>query len=117
MEKILYPNHPVRCIITGPSSSKKSVIVTNSILNIINEHDKSYNYSASLYQDLYQKFNEGFTNKIPIQIFPNLLNEEDKDLVIEEIVYKKDSEKFDTEIETYKNIEEIKVPQECGRWR
>ena len=40
MEKILYPNHPVRCIITGPSCSGKSVLLTNLILNIINEYDK-----------------------------------------------------------------------------
>ena len=37
MVKILYPSHPVRCIITGPSECGKSAFVTNSILNIINE--------------------------------------------------------------------------------
>ena len=40
MDKILYPNHPVRCIITGPSNFGKSVFLTNSILNFINESDK-----------------------------------------------------------------------------
>ena len=40
MEKYLYPTHPVRCIITGPSSSGKSVFETNLILNIINEFEK-----------------------------------------------------------------------------
>ena len=39
MEKILYPTHPVRCIITGPSECGKSVFLTNSILNIIYEYD------------------------------------------------------------------------------
>ena len=36
MEKILYPTHPVRCIITGPSGCGKSVFLTNLILNIMN---------------------------------------------------------------------------------
>ena len=27
MEKFLYPNHPVRCIITGPSECGKSVFL------------------------------------------------------------------------------------------
>ena len=33
------------------------------------------------------------------------------DIVIEEIVSNKDFEKSDTEIETYKSIEELKIPQ------
>ena len=53
MEKYLYPNHPVRCIKTGPSECGKSVFLTNLILNIINEYDKIYIYSPSLHQDLY----------------------------------------------------------------
>ena len=40
MEKFLYPNHPLRCIITGPSESGKSVFLTNLILNVFNENDK-----------------------------------------------------------------------------
>ena len=55
MEKILYPNHTVRCIKTGPSECGKSVFLTNLILNIINEYDKIYNYTPSLHQDIYQK--------------------------------------------------------------
>ena len=54
MEKYLYPNHPVRCIITGPSECGKSVFLTNLFLNIINEYDKVYIYSPSLHQDLYK---------------------------------------------------------------
>ena len=41
MEKKLYPNHPVRCIITGPSNVGKSVLLTNLILKIINEYDRT----------------------------------------------------------------------------
>ena len=111
MEKILYPNHPVRCIITGPSECGKSVFLTNLILNIINEYDKIYIYSPSLHQDLYQKLIKCFCNHIPIHIIPNILNEEDIDIVIEEILNNKDFEKSDIEIETYDNIEELKFPQ------
>ena len=54
-ENFLYPNHPVKCIITGHSECGKSVLLTNLILNIINEYDKIYIYSPGLHQDLYQK--------------------------------------------------------------
>ena len=40
MEKILYPNHPVQCIITRPSECGKSIFLTILILNIINEYKK-----------------------------------------------------------------------------
>ena len=52
-------------------------------------------------------------SKYDITYFPTLLNEEDIDVVIGEIVRKKDLEKSDTEIETYESIEEIKLPQKC----
>ena len=112
MEKILYPNHPIRCIITGPSECGKSVFLTNLILNINNEYDKIYIYSPSLHQDLYQKLIKCFSNYIPIHIILNNLNEEDIDVVIEELVNNKDFEKSHTEIETYESIEELKFPQE-----
>ena len=112
MEKILYPKHPVRCIITGPSNVGKGVFLTNLILNIINEYDKKYIYSPSLHQDLYQKLIKCFSNYIPIHIIPNILNEEDIDVVIEEIVNNKDFQKSDIEIETFESIEDLKFPQE-----
>ena len=112
MEKILYPNHPVRCIITGPSECGKSVFLTNLILNIIIEYDKIYIYSPSLHQDLYQKLIKCFSNHIPIHIIPNILNEEDIDLVIEEVINNKDFQNSVIEIETFDNIEELKYPQE-----
>ena len=55
MDKILSPQHPVRCIITGPGNVGKSFFLTKLILNIINEYNKIYIYSPSLHQDLYQK--------------------------------------------------------------
>ena len=112
MEKILYPSHPDRCTITGPSERGKSVFLTNLILNIINEYDKLYIFSPSLHQDLYQNLIKCFSNYIPINIIPNILNEEDIDIIIEEVVNNKDFEKSDTEIETFDNIEELKYPQE-----
>ena len=99
-EKILYPNHPVRCPITGPSECAKSVFLTNLILNIINECDELYIYSPSLNQDLYQKLIKCFRSFIPIHIIPNILNQEDIDLVIDEVVINKDFAKSDIEIET-----------------
>ena len=112
MEKILYTNHPVRCIITGPSECGKSVFLTNLILNIFKKYDKKYIYSPSLHQDLYQKLIKCFSNYIPINIIPNIINETDIDIVIEEIVNNKDFEKSLTEIETFDNIEDLKFPQE-----
>ena len=55
MDKISYPNQPVKCIITGPSECGKSVFLTNLVLNIINEYNKNFIYSPNLHQDLYQK--------------------------------------------------------------
>ena len=101
MEKFLYPTHPVRCIITGPSECGKLVFLTKLILNIFNEYDKIYIYSPSLHQDFYKKLIKFFSNYIPIHIIPNILNEEDIDIVIEEILNNKDFEKSIIEIETY----------------
>ena len=112
MEKFLYPKHPVRCIITGQSNVGKSYFLTNLILSIINEYEKIYIFSPSLHQDFYQKLIRCFSNYIPIHIIPNILNEEDIDIVIEELIKKKDFQKSDTEIETFDNIEELKFPQE-----
>ena len=112
MEENLYPTHPVRCIITGPSECGKSIFPTNFILNIVNENDKIYIYSPSLNQDLYQNLIKCFSNYIPIHIIPNILNEEDIDVVIEKIVNIKDCENPDTEIETYESIEELNFPLE-----
>ena len=112
MEKFLYPKHPVRCIITGPSECGKSVFLTNLVLNIIKEYDKIYIDSPCLHQDLYQKLIKCSSNYIPINIIPNILNEEEIDTVIDEIVNNKDFNKSDTEIETYETIEKLKYPQE-----
>ena len=93
MEKFLYPTNPVRCIITGPSKCGKSDFLSILILSNINEFDKIYIYSASLHQDIYEKLIKCLSNYIPIHIIPNILNEKDIDVVIEEIVNNKDFEK------------------------
>ena len=112
MEKTLYPNHPLRCIITGPSECGKSVNQTKLILYNINEYDKIYIYSPSLHQDLYQKLIKSFSNYIPVNIIPNILNEEDIIVVIEKIVINKEFQKSNTEIETYGSLEELNFPHE-----
>ena len=63
-------------------------------LSIINEYDIIYIYSLSLHQDLYQKLSKCFSNYKPIHIIPNILNEEDINVVIEQIVNNKDFEKI-----------------------
>ena len=52
------------------------------------------------------------SNFIPFHKIPNFLNEEGIDIVIDELVNKKDFEKSDTERETYDSIEELKYPQD-----
>ena len=112
MDKILYPTHPVRCIITGPSECGKSVFLTNLILNITNEYDKIYIYSPSLHQELYQRLIKCFNNYIPINKISVILNEEDLDILIEEIIADKDFQKSNIELEVFDNIEELRYPQE-----
>ena len=112
MDKFLYPEHRLRCIICGPSNVGKSVLLTNLFLNIINQYNKMYIYGPSPHQNIYQKLIKCFSNYIPIHIIPNILNEEDIGIVIGEIVNNKDFEKPNTEIETYESIEELKFPQE-----
>ena len=87
----------------------KSVILTNFILNNSNEFDKINIYSPSLHEDLYRKLFKCFSNYIPNNIFPNILDEEDIDIVIDEIVHIIDFEKTDTEIKTYEKCTKIEI--------
>ena len=96
MEIFLYPSPSVKCIITGPSECRKSILPTNLILDIISEYDKIYIYSPSLRQDFYQKLIKCFSNYIHINIIPNILNEESIDILFEEIANNKDFQKSDT---------------------
>ena len=114
MEKNIYPSHPVRCIITGPSECGKLVLLTNLFSIIIKEYDKIYTYSPRVHQDLYQKLIKCFSSYILINIIPNFFSfiKEDIDVKVDEIVNDKDFQKSDTEIETHESIEELKFPQE-----
>ena len=69
-------------------------------LNIITEFEKIYIYSPSLHQDLYQKLFKEFRNYTPINIIPNVLNEEDRNFMIEEVGTGENFEKSETEIES-----------------
>ena len=71
-----------------------------------------YIYSPSLHQDLYQKLIKCFSIYIPIHRIPNIISEEDIDIVIDEIVNNKVFQKTCTEVETYHKIEELNNPQE-----
>ena len=55
--------------------------------------------------------NKCFNNYLPIDVIPNILNEEGLDIVFEEVIINKNFEKSNTEIETIDSIEEIGFPQ------
>ena len=55
MEKLLYPQHPLKCVISGPSNPGRSVFLTNLILTMINEYIKFYIYSPNLHREFYRK--------------------------------------------------------------
>ena len=112
LEKFLYPNHPLRCIITCPSKCGKNVFLTNLISNINKEYDKIYICLPSLHQQLYQNLFIYFSNYKPIRIITNILNVEYIDVVIGEMVKNKDFEKSDFEIGTYESVEELNFSQE-----
>ena len=85
MDKILDPSQPVRCIITGLSEYRKIFFLAKLILNVI-EYDKKYIYSPSLHEDLCQTLINCFSNYIPKNKIPKILNEDDLDVAIDEIV-------------------------------
>ena len=91
--------HPARDI-SGPSCCGKSVFLTNSILNTINEVEKIYTYSPSLHRDFHEKITKCFSNYKPFHITPTLLNEKSIVIVVEEVGNDKGSYKTDTEKET-----------------
>ena len=53
MEKILYPKHLVRCIVTGPTECGESVFLSNLILNNLNEFEKTYMFISKINQIFY----------------------------------------------------------------
>ena len=55
MEKILYPEIPIRCIISGKSNSGKSTLLFKILFNIINNFDKIFIYSPTIHQQIIKK--------------------------------------------------------------
>ena len=78
----------------------------------MNDFEKIYICSPSSHRTLHQHLIKCFSICIPINIILNNLNEEDKDVVIDEIVNDKNFEKIDTEVETYAKLDESKFLQE-----
>ena len=107
----LYPTHPVRCIITGPSECGKSTFLTSLFSNIFNEIDKVFIYSPGLHQVLCQELIKCCSNYITIHIISNVLNEEDRGLVTDEINNNNDFQKSDTKNKDNWSIEDLKFPR------
>ena len=114
-EKVLYPKHPARVISAGPSEFGKSIFLTNITSNNINDYDKINFYSPSLHQNFYERLIKRFKNYKPVHIIPNVLNGDDIDIVIDEVNKNKDFENFDSEIQTYNGVKELKYPQDFDK--
>ena len=76
MEKLLYPNQPVRCIISGKSNSGKSTFLFKILVNINNDFDKIYIYSPTIHQTNYRKIKKCFKSFLPLNIIYNILQED-----------------------------------------
>ena len=73
---------------------------------------KKYISTQQVYIKIYIEKIKYLSTSIPIHIIPNILNEEDIDIVIEEIVINEHFQKSNTERETYESLEELKYPRE-----
>ena len=76
MEKYLYPEKPVRCIISGKSASGKSTLLFKILLNIINEFDKILIFSPTIHQPTYKTIIKCFNNFLPLNVIQNNLKEQ-----------------------------------------
>ena len=116
IEKYLYREKPVRCIISGKSASGKSTLLFKILFNIINEFDKILIFSPTIHQPTYKTIIKCFENFLPLNVIQNILKEhiplDDLDDVIEEIVNDEDFESSEIECESYDNIDDLKDPQE-----
>ena len=116
MEKYLYPEPPVRCIISGKSASGKSTLLFKILFNIINDFDKIFIYSPTIHQPVYRTIIKCFNNFLPLNIIQNILREgiplDEMDKTIEEIINDEDFESSHIECESYEDINELKNPQD-----
>ena len=116
MEKYLYPEPPVRCIISGKSASGKSTLLFKILFNIINDFDKIFIYSPTIHQPVYRTIIKCFNKFLPLNIIQNILREgiplDELEKTIEEIINDEDFESSHIECESYENIDELKNPQD-----
>ena len=105
MDKKLYPTHPVRVLVAGPSECGKSCTSKNLILNNIKDFGKIYVYSPSLHEQFYQKLFNCYNNITPIKVFQDTLKEEDLDYLIEGLVNNENFEKSEREKESFETVE------------
>ena len=71
MEKYLYPEKPVRCIISGKSASGKSTLLFKILFNIINEFDKVFTLSPTIHQPTFKTIIKCFNNFLPLNVIQN----------------------------------------------
>ena len=98
IEKYLYPEQPVRCIISDKSASGKSTLLFKILFNIINEFDKILIFSPTIYQPTY---------KTRIKCFNSFLPLNNREFINDDAF-----ESSHIECESYDNIDELKDPQE-----
>ena len=116
MEKYLYPEPPVRCIISCKSASGKSTLLFKILFNIINKFDKIFIYSPTIHQPVYRTILRSFNNFLPLNVIQNIFREgiplDELDKTIEEIINDEDFESSHIECESHENIDELKNPQD-----
>ena len=115
MEKYLYPEKPVRCIISSKSASGKSTLLFKILFNIMHEFGKILIFSPTIQQPTYKTIIKCFNNFLPLNVIQNLLKEQNPldelDTTIEETINDDDFESSHIECESYDNLDELKDPQ------
>ena len=96
MEKYLYPEKPLRCIISGKSASGKSTLLFEIFFNMINDFDKILIFSPTIHQPTYKTIIKCFNSLISLNVIQNILKEQipldELDTTVEEIINDEDLE-------------------------
>ena len=121
MEKLLYPEKPIRCIISGKSASGKSTLLFKILFDIITDFNKIFIYSPTIHQPVYQTLIKCLESFIPLNVIKNVLelkiSLEELQPLIEEIINEEDFESSQIECESYDNIDELKNAQEYDPYK